>query len=232
MSTFQLYYCVSGGTRYQVDGTEYELAPGSLLSVCPGERLRHLAAEGERYEFITVKFTGKWASELTQTELLPLMLRYRFRRSCGATERALLAELASPAGDEAMRSRVCMAALLWKLSEAALPQKGRAPLTLAERIVSYVTEHALSLNSTQQLLQRFRISRATLFRLFRQQTGQPLWGFIRRHRLTAAKIRIDAGEKPTDACLRCGFSDYSSFSAAYRKQYGVSPKTDHRKAGK
>jgi AraC-like DNA-binding protein len=37
---------------------------------------------------------------------------------------------------------------------------------------------------------------------------------------------IQRGENAGEACVACGFSDYSSFFRAYRTQFGHTPKDD------
>lgn len=63
-----------------------------------------------------------------------------------------------------------------------------------------------------------------LNRLFQSLCGEPLGRYMLRRRLSRAAERIrSASELAGDVALRYGWSDYSAFSRAVRKEFGVSP---------
>ena len=60
-------------------------------------------------------------------------------------------------------------------------------------------------------------------RLFRAQTGYSVYGYILQNRLIRAAKNIRGGMPVGEAALDSGFSDYSAFYRAFRKQFGASP---------
>ena len=73
------------------------------------------------------------------------------------------------------------------------------------------------------LAERFFISKFHMMRLFRQQTGFTIHTYLLQRRLLAARQLIEKGMRATEACYRCGFRSYSSFTRAYNKHFGTTP---------
>jgi AraC-like DNA-binding protein len=60
-------------------------------------------------------------------------------------------------------------------------------------------------------------------RQFRQETGTTVHLYITQKRLVKARELIDSGMRATEACYRCGWRSYSSFTRAYNKHLGTTP---------
>ena len=60
-------------------------------------------------------------------------------------------------------------------------------------------------------------------RKFKEETGFTLHNYIVNKRLLIARTLISEGMPVTKAALESGFSEYSTFSRAYRKQFGATP---------
>ena len=97
---------------------------------------------------------------------------------------------------------------------------------LPGQLVAYVNEHLFDPISLQTVADHFYRSRSQISRVFQQATGSPLWEYVSIKRLLAARAMIQRGESAGNACLACGFADYSSFFRAYRAQFGHAPKGD------
>lgn len=68
-----------------------------------------------------------------------------------------------------------------------------------------------------------------LARAFRRETGHSLHGFQTLLRLRAAVGRVSLGKEPAGRlALDLGFSSHSHFSAAFRREYGVTPSSVRR----
>ena len=59
---------------------------------------------------------------------------------------------------------------------------------------------------------------------FKAETGYSIHSYITNKRLLLARDLLLNGAGATEACYSCGYKDYSAFSRAYKKQFGVSPK--------
>lgn len=77
----------------------------------------------------------------------------------------------------------------------------------------------------EALCARFRMSRATLFRLFRDQGG--VRSYIQQRRLAACRRALssprNAGRPIYDIALDCGLANPSHLSTLFREQFGMSP---------
>ena len=66
---------------------------------------------------------------------------------------------------------------------------------------------------------------------FRTQTGSSVYSYILQNRLIRAAKSIRNGMPASEAALDSGFSDYSAFYRAFRKQFGTSPGRIRRPPG-
>jgi AraC family transcriptional regulator len=76
------------------------------------------------------------------------------------------------------------------------------------------------------------VSTFHLCRLFKEETGLPIHQYLNRLRLREALKPVLAGHADLGALAQeLGFSSHSHFTAAFRKEFGMSPR-EVRRAGK
>ena len=96
----------------------------------------------------------------------------------------------------------------------------------SERIVEilrYIDEHLSEDLDAEVLAKAFFISKYHMMRQFRRETGTTVHLYITQKRLVKARELIDSGMRATEACYRCGWRSYSSFTRAYGKHLGTTP---------
>lgn len=91
-------------------------------------------------------------------------------------------------------------------------------------ILRYINENLTQDISIESLSDRFFVSKYHMMRSFRAETGFTIHGYIAEKRLLAAREMIAGGKSAAEACFACGYKDYSAFSRAFKKQFGVSPR--------
>ena len=96
-------------------------------------------------------------------------------------------------------------------------------------ILTYLNAHLTEDLSIDDLASRFYLSRSYLMHTFKEQTGYTIGGYLLTKRLFLAKELIAAGTPITEVCYSCGFQNYSTFSRAYKKSFGESPR-DYRQS--
>ena len=236
----KLLLLVSGSGGYVVDGQRYLLQPGDVVLI--GSRSVHRPElDGDSpYERIIIYISPEFLQrESTADTALQdifsgerghvLRLKESQRRRVFSMASALERDLS---GEEYGRDILSNAGLLQLLVEIGrefrrtehqhpspvMPQNDRI-LELLRYIDAHLTED-LDIN---QLAEEFYISKYYMMRLFRRETGTTIHSYLSRRRLLLARELIDGGMRTTEACYRCGFRSYSSFTRAYGKYFGTTP---------
>ncbi len=96
--------------------------------------------------------------------------------------------------------------------------------TLFENLSAYISEHLGDDLSLEALAGQFYVSKFYISHLFRDTLGLSVHQYILKKRLDACRCSMLGSTPIGQLCLRYGFSDYSSFYRAFKKEFGVSPK--------
>ena len=91
-------------------------------------------------------------------------------------------------------------------------------------VIDYLNEHLTDDLSIDFLAETFYLSRYHLMHAFKEETGYTIGNYLSTKRLLLAPDRIRQGEPITNVCYECGFRNYSTFSRAYKKNFGCSPR--------
>ncbi|MBQ9748879.1 MAG: AraC family transcriptional regulator [Clostridia bacterium] len=234
---YEIYCFISGRAHYIIEGTRYELTPGSILLMRNSESHTLVPGGPDRYERYIINFRREL---LENAGLSPSLLRPFHDRALGehnlylphefaeirpiALFRKLEREIAILSARDAMLSN--LASLLCAINIAFLG-KGNALRPTAKRLgdemIRYINENLLSGVDTDVLAAHVHLSPSQTCRIFKEATGSSLYHYILLKRLILAREMIASGESAGNAALACGFSDYSSFYRLYKKHLGKSP---------
>ncbi len=108
------------------------------------------------------------------------------------------------------------------LDEADL-QRGNISNPVLEKAMVYIAENLITITDLQQICDALYISKSHLHHLFMEHMKVSPKQYILQKRLAIANREICLGEPATQVGEKCGFSDYSTFYRAYKKQFGYSP---------
>ena len=108
--------------------------------------------------------------------------------------------------------------------EMVNPQITKEQQGLFEKVLDYINEHLEEDLSLERLAKIFFASKYHIAHLFKEKYGLPVHQYVIKKRLALCKDALLNNEEITEICLLCGFSDYSSFYRAFKKEYGLSPK--------
>ena len=237
----EVFYLISGKCSYLVEGSQYELQPGDILIMRSAETHKLILGDEEPYERIAIHFSPALIDNIAPGSRLlkpfldrPLGQRNLYRSSEEGSDR-LQAAFAGfdfeGLGDVKMNLVARLMLFLTVLSasyERQVSQPG-GDGSFQSQLVAYVNEHLFEDISLQSIADAFYRSRSQISRVFRQSTGSPLLEYVTIKRLLAAQTMLQRGVSASEACIACGFSDYSSFFRAYRARFGHSPKSDYGK---
>ena len=96
--------------------------------------------------------------------------------------------------------------------------------TLINALIEHIEGHLDEKLSLDEVAAHFYTSRGTINNLFRQNMDTSFYKFVTQRRLILAKVLIGEGKGLDEISLRCGFSDYSTFYKAFKKEFGISPR--------
>lgn len=100
------------------------------------------------------------------------------------------------------------------------------------KIIDYIDLHFLKDITYEELSKKFGVSVPTLNKIIKTSTGMTLHNYILSLRLDYAKDLMDQSINSEKIAEMSGFNTYSTFYRAYKKFYGVPPKTDNTKTKK
>ena len=239
---YELYCLLSDSYIYHVENNQYELHPGSLILVRPGEtHWPEIPGDPRNIERIVLWLNPEFISSLSiflprtlgalsanlQEEhlIVPEQNTYQIILSLLYS---LLYEKNRADADSQYLCHLILSQLLIHISRV-LNQRSRPPekpeIRYQEimRVHEYINAHFRESLSVNGLAQMFFMDRNTMTRQFKRIVGMTPGDYIRRKRLESAHQLIRQGYSVQHAGFSSGFSDYSAFYRAFRRQYGLSP---------
>ena len=157
---------------------------------------------------------------------------YRRRNETEHTRRALVGAVGDDVDVEEYVARVAEAqradayeAALGSLDLCARTRQELRRSLLARGYVPAAVEATLD-----RLAEACYVSKSHLGHQFKTYTGLTLYQFIIKKRVTVARNMIREGAPVMDACMKCGFNDYSNFLKAFKREFGRSPKEFSKRA--
>lgn len=97
-----------------------------------------------------------------------------------------------------------------------------------EHLLRYINQNLNADLSADALAAKYFLSKYHLMRKFKEKTGYTLHNYITSKRLLYARDLISHGLPVLKASSMCGFSDYTTFSRAYKKHFGAPPSGGRR----
>lgn len=234
---------LSGDVTYCVEGRSYDLQKNDIVFISAGEVHKPVIHSNAAYEriilYVSPDFLEHYKDEDTDLALCfkragreqshVLRLRSFAGSRLGAIAKDLDASLRDQDYANKLHHRLLFLEFLIQLNRAALHNNVEYIETSAanEKIINvldYLNSHLTEQISIDDLSARFYLSRSYLMHTFKEQTGYSIGNYLSTKRLLLARDLVLTGKPITEVCYECGFQNYSTFSRAYKKSFGESPR--------
>lgn len=229
---------LAGRADYAIEGERYSLSPGDYVLVGRGSIHRPIVARGDFYERAILYISPEYLQKLSCPDgdlencFLRSQERFHYVYHAGAGDRvrqlfALLEQSRREGGFGA--SLLCQALfvqLMVEVNRISLSGNTVSAASGDSKIVAllqYLNAHLTEGLTIDELAARFYISKYHMMRRFRDETGYTIHGYVTEKRLLLAQQLLEQGLPMGETALRCGYQEYSTFSRAYKKQFGRSP---------
>ena len=229
---YEMIYLKNGDLTYLVDGKSYRVKKNSLIFTRPGKRhivLFNSSEVYDRYDIIIDENQLMSAfKELIPdsidvlklgdyqhiSELFSKMDNY-FNHFDNDTYKKLLINLSNEI--------LCNIAIISEKKEAPVPTSGFTENPIITAAIEYIDRNIDTIFSLDTLANELFISKSYLHQLFCEHLKISPQKYISGKRLMLLQKEIRSGKKPTEAYIKYGFSDYSTFYRAYKKHFGYPP---------
>ena len=228
---------LSGKAAYHIEGKSYYLKPWDILLV--NRQAIHkpeidFSDPNERYVL--------WIrDDLAQTDLLRCFQKAidrsfnLIRLDSGTQEKLkqLLYELEAALKDEKFGSDLLGTALFTQFmvyvnrifleKQYIYDTRSYSSDSQIEELLRYINHNLTEDLSIETLARKYYLSKYHMMRKFKEETGYTIHNYIVSKRLLLARTQIAEGTPVLKAAQLSGFSDYTTFSRAYKKQFGSAP---------
>ncbi len=238
---YEFYFFISGDASLYIEEYAYRMKPGDVVIIPPGRMHRAFFHNTEAYyERMFIYISRNALRDMGSKEFSLLNIidgcisRAQFCHTLGGEDfaacRYTISEIISDAVGAQPYKRlinrckltILMARLCRLFSEAGDEKSSRSVKRVAD-VIAYINEHIGQDLSLDEVSSHFYISKYHLIREFKSYTNRSVYQYIVAKRIIQSKLLMQSGVMPTNAYLKCGFREYSSFYKAFKKETGLSP---------
>lgn len=227
----ELLFLKKGSPRYFVEGKSYKLNKNTLIISRAGDRHKIYFEESGVYERYNILYDEKKLPFDLYTKIPPKLDIINFDGNSTVCDIFKKADYYCDhfEGEKLGRlMRGLVEELFFNISiaidENSVGDHSSASANpFITAALCYIEENLTSNISIDTICSELFITKSHLHHLFINHLQISPKKYILSKRLNLARKAIRAGQKPIEACMQSGFSDYSTFYRDYKKYFGYCP---------
>jgi len=207
-----------------VEGQQMELAPGRISLIPPGRKLQYRYRGPSRHLYAHFRFSSRRESagqDSVSLDALTDAPRHFSRLQEG------MHEVIRRFADQPLRAEIRFWDLLWTLAEAqaGAAEQAPAPHPVFLRARDWIELHLSEPIQVGELARHLSISANHLTRLFHQETGDTVIGYLQSRRATlASHLLLDTDLPIQSVGILTGHPDPHHFNKFIHRRFGCSPR--------
>lgn len=240
-SFYEVIFCrASDRVEYLVGSRHYRLIAGDIIIVAPGAGHTPVLPDDMQYPYerdimwVNSDFMKKIV-ELFPESRIEKMRDVLLLRTKG-TPYAYIGDFFADGTKETINQKIgydkivaanalliishILRALIEGKSKEFEPEKP----TMINALIEHIEGHLDEKLNLDEVAAAFYISRGTVNKIFRESLDTTFYKFVTQRRLILAKVLMSEGESLDLVSSKCGFTDYSTFYKAFKKEFGISPR--------
>jgi AraC-like DNA-binding protein len=240
---YEVYFFLDGNVTYVIGGETYDLQYGDYLLIPPGVKHHPIFhSTGQNYQRFVLWISESyyntmcsWSQDFAYSfDYVREQKQYRFRtdfiifQDIQGRLLDMLEELHGNKAFHQLNSQLMVHSFMLFLNRITYDMLHQVPVAyenvLYLNICDYINNHLSEDLSLDHLASFFYTSKYHISHVFKDNMGISLHQYILKKRLQASKNGILSGIPFKELYHQYGFSDYTSFYRAFKKEYGLSPK--------
>ncbi|MGL9748547.1 helix-turn-helix domain-containing protein [Enterococcus sp. DIV0170] len=224
---FHDYYVVGlieeGERRLVVNGKEYVLVPGDLITFNPYDNHSCEGVDGERLTYLCINIKKELFQPFTGNEL-PKFLTPMQEQTSVAEDYRRLHDAIMKQGEKEERETLFLLFL-----EELLRYTQKIPVATTEeqetiaQVCGYLETHYDQKITLDQLCKVVHLNKHSLVRQFTKEKGITPYRYLETFRIVKAKELLEQGCSLTETADRTGFYDQSHFTNYFSRFIGLTP---------
>ncbi len=238
---YEIHITLSGESVFYLDGNYQKINSGTVLLINHGDMHRICAQESNYYEriyiYVTPNFLKKYSTKLSNLE--------KCFEPIGNTKSKILninmAEIidflkvfaeqkeTNIYGDDLIFEQNLIRFLIY-INKCVINEDfeiiggKKSSNQLIDNVIEYVNLNLCGDLSLEKVSDEFFISKYHLSHKFKEITEMTFHNFVTKKRLNYSKQLLRKQKTTSEVFSECGFSSYSYFLKAFKKEFGITPK--------
>jgi AraC-like DNA-binding protein len=219
---------LSGEADYNIDGQIFRPSPYDLLFIPPATYHYLIPTSTVTYENYVIGIEPSGMDEATEAKLFssPLMIHVKEDAELmGFFTRLDVYCMQYSEADFLKAAELLIRELMLYLCyrKETLSPKSNVGVAHIEEIIGYIASHTEEALDAEVIARALHLSKSYVQNLFSGAMHIGLKKYIMQKKIYAAHADIERGMRPSEACEKYGFGDYSSFYRLYKKTFSAPP---------